>query len=541
MIDQRIIELEYYINHIDDFTLDIIAEKMLISTKQLSRLLKTWDEEGLIDYTPGRGRGNKMKIEILRDVQTEIINDIERNIDMMNVKDLQKVLQQPWRHNAFVKLQEIVDDKISEEVIEDSNELIEWVHQMPENLHPAHINDYLGAQLSHQFFDTLYRVSATGKIIRSLVSVDEWKDDALHIHLKKQVKLSDGSLLTAMDVKDSLDYCGSEECPFAALFSEIEHIEVINDFYLIINFSKRPKYFKYLLSQKYSAIYRLIDAHTLIGSGPYQLDELSEDSLTIRYNLFYRGHLPDIERIKYLNKRSEKNHFDSYKKDNNEVVYINIGEEFLLFNPHKKLSIKQREYISRIFMETMEEFTETEINRDVANTTLDEKVKLDVKNQILRPLKVVVNSQTKVFFEAMQRRLLKDDIQLLFIEMDYLEYINTNLMALDVDFVWMYENYHSLQPYKTIDLLRQCKFQEWYGQLTEGYKIMNDLYYKENDAPSNVGYQYLKRLTQKNLYLPIRKVRRNIYVDTFTKNIDALPYGIVNYIDVILDKKAIRN
>lgn len=149
MIDQRIIELEYYINHIDDFTLDIIAEKMLISTKQLSRLLKTWDEEGLIDYTPGRGRGNKMKIEILRDVQTEIINDIEHNIDMMNVKDLQKVLQQPWRHNAFVKLQEIVDDKISEEVIEDSNELIEWVHQMPENLHPAHINDYLGAQLSH--------------------------------------------------------------------------------------------------------------------------------------------------------------------------------------------------------------------------------------------------------------------------------------------------------------------------------------------------------------------------------------------------------
>ncbi len=541
MINQRIIELEHYINHIDDFTLDIIAEKMLISTKQLSRLLKTWNEEGLIEYKPGRGRGNKIKIEFKRDVQTEIIDDIERNIHMMNVKDLQKVLKQPWRHNEFVKLQAIVNDKINEEEIVDSNELIEWVYQIPENLHPAHINDYLGAQLSHQFYDTLYRVSANGKILRNLVSVDEWKDDALHIYLKKQVKLSDGSLLTAADVKDSLDYCISEECPFSALFSEIEHTEVVNNHYIIISFNKHPKYIKYLFSQKYSAIYRRIDEKTLIGSGPYQLDELTEDCLSIRYNLFYRGHLPDIERIKYLNKRSEKNRFDSYKKNNTEVVFINIGDEFLLFNPHKDLSIKQREYISRIFMDTMEEFTETENKMNVVSVQTKFLEKLDAKHQIMRPLKVVVNSQTKVFFEAMQQRLLKDDIQLLFIEMDYLEYINTNLMAIDADFVWMYENYHSLQPYKTIDLLRQCKFQEWYGQLTEGYKIMNDLHYKENDAPSNVGYQYLKRLNQKSLYLPIRKVRRKIYVDAYTKNIDALPYGIVNYIDVILDKKAIRN
>lgn len=192
-------------------------------------------------------------------------------------------------------------------------------------------------------------------------------------------------------------------------------------------------------------------------------------------------------------------------------------------------------------METIEEFVEAENKTDVLNTTVSTIEKLDAKQQILRPLKVVVNSQTKVFFEAMQQRLLKDDIQLLFIEMDYLEYINTNLMTINADFVWMYENYHSLQPYKTIDLLRQCKFQEWYGQLTEGYKIMNDFDHKENDAPSNVGYQYLKRLNQKRLYLPIRKVRRKIYVDAYTKNIDALPYGIVNYIDVILDKKAIRN
>ncbi|TDM42779.1 hypothetical protein ETI08_11250 [Macrococcoides goetzii] len=541
MVDQRIIELEHYINHIDDFTLDIIAEKMLISTKQLSRLLKTWDEQGLIDYTPGRGRGNKMKIEIIRDVQSEIIGDIERNIDTMNVKDLQKVLQQPWRHNVFLKLQAIVDDKINEEVIVESNELIEWVHHIPENLHPAHINDYLGAQLSHQFFDTLYRVSSTGKIIRNLVSVDEWKDNTLHIHLKKQVKFSDGTLLTAIDVKDSLDYCRSIECPYAALFSQIEHVEVINDSYLIIAFNKRPKYFEYLLTQKYSAIYRRIDAQTWIGSGPYQIDELTEDSLTIRYNLFYRGHLPDIERIKYVNKYSEKNHFDSYKKDNNEIVYINVGEEFLLFNPYKDLSIKQREYVSQAFIDTMEEFTEMEREIEGISTALRENEKDGVKEKIIQPLKVIVTSQTKVFFEAMQQRLLKDDVQLLFIEMDYLEYINTNLMALDVDFIWMYENYHSIQPYKTIDLLRQCKFQEWYGQMTEGYKIIKDLHYKENDAPSNVGYQYLKRLNQKRLYLPIRKVKRKIYVDAFTKNIDALPYGIVNYIDVILDKKAMSN
>lgn len=537
MIDQRIIELEHYINHIDDYTLDIIAEKMLISKKQLSRLLKQWDEEGLIEYTPGRGRGNKVKIEMKRDVQPELIDNLKEQITDMSVKDLQKVLQQPWHHESFLRLQSIVEHKINEDERTEGNELIEWVRKMPQYMHPAHVHDYLGAQLSHQIFDTLYRVSLTGEIIRNLVSYDDWKDDDLHIHLKKQVKFSDGTLLTAREVKESLDYCCSEECPYAALFTVIEDIEIVNDFYLILHFNRRPKHFEYTLTQKYSAIYKRAGEHVLVGSGPYLVEGMTEDSLTIRYNLFYRGHLPDIERIKYLNKNSKQNHFNNYKKDNSEVVYISIGEEFLLFNPHKDMTIRQREFISRIFMKTIEEFTGQDDDNTFRSSGLDVISNLDDVHQITRPLKVIATAETLMFYEAMQRHLLVYDIQLVILEMEPLDYINTHLMTIDADFVWMYENYHSLQPFKTIDLLRQCKFQEWYRDLSEAYKILNDHQYRAKEKPSNVGYQYLKRLQQMYLYVPVRKVKRKIYVAEHTKNVDELPYGIVNYIDVILDRK----
>ncbi|WP_414045501.1 ABC transporter substrate-binding protein [Macrococcus equi] len=538
MIDYRIIELEHYINHIEDFTLDIIAEKMNISKKQLSRLLKLWDEEQLITYTPGRGRGNKVQIEMKRDVQSDFINDIQHDIDEMSVKDLQKVLQQPWHHHSFMKLQSIVDQKINETETVESSGLIEWVNDIPSNFHPAHINDYLGAQLSHQIFDTLYRVSATGEIIRNLVSYDNWKEETLHIHLKKQVKFSDGTILTAREVKNSLEYCCSEESPYAALFTEIENIEIVNDFYLILAFNRRPKFFEYTLTQKYSAIYKNVDEEVLIGSGPYQIDGIENDSLTLRYNLFYRGHLPDIEKIKYLNQVTHRTQFDAHKKQNDRVVDVSIGEEFLLFNPHKDLTLKQREFVTQVFMATIDEYIDGD-EQPVLNHLSDTPInKLDDAHQITRSLKVIVNRYTQSFYEVLKQRLMTYDIQLLFIEMEALDYLNTNLMSVDVDFIWMYENYHNLQPYKTIDLLKQCKFQEWFGQITEGYKFINDVRYKMNDAPESVGKQYLKRLKQKFLYVPIRKVKRKIYVAAHTKNVDELPYGIVNYIDVILDKKS---
>ncbi|MGV2876485.1 ABC transporter substrate-binding protein [Macrococcus capreoli] len=540
MIDQRIIELEYYINHIDDFTLDDIAEKMLISRKQLGRLLKTWDEAGIIAYTPGRGRGNKVKIEMKRDVQTETVEEVYRNINNMSVKELQKLLQLPWRHHSFLNLQAIVNKKISEVEKPDSYELIEWVRKIPELIHPAHINDYLGAQLSHQMFDTLYRVSSTGEIIRNLVSYDNWVDNALHIHLKKQVKFSDGTLLTTRDVKRSLEYCASEQSPFASLFTVIEQIEIINEYYLILNFSRRPKFFEYTLTQKYSAIYKQVDEKRLIGTGPYQLEDHQEDSLTIRYNLFYRGHLPDIEKIKYLNKLSEHNQFDSYKKENNDVLFITIGEEFLLFNPHKDLTTKQRAFLSAVFMEVAEEYVESD-QSNARNREYPLTQPLEEEHKITRPVKVVGNRYTQTFYEALKHRLLSYDVQLLIIDIEPIDYINKNLMTLDVDFIWMYENYHNLQPYKTLDLLKQCKFQEWYGHLTEGYKIVNDLEYKAHETQSNVGYQYFKKLNQKYLFVPVRKVKRKIYVAAHTKNVDALPYGIVNYIDVVLDKKTTIN
>ncbi|MCE4957891.1 ABC transporter substrate-binding protein [Macrococcoides caseolyticum] len=530
MIDQRIIELEHYINHIEDFTLDIIADKMMISKKQLTRLLKKWDDEGVIEYVPGRGRGNKVTIKMKRDVQIELIDAIKNDIKDMSVLDLQRLLQQPWHHHSFLKLQTIVDEKINEPEVSENNEFTEWVRAIPEHFHPAHINDYLGAQLSHQLFDTLYRVSGTGEIIRSLVSYDEWIEDNFHIHLKKQVKFSDGTILTAREVKASLDYCRSAECPYFALFSLIEAVEVINDFYVEVKFSKRPKYFEYLLTQKYSAIYKRVDPHTIIGSGPYQLDQLSNERLTIRYNLFYRGHLPDIEKIKYLNKSSKINDFESYKKDNNAVVYITTGEEFLLFNPHKDLSLKQRAFISHLFKETLDDFVG--VDERVNIQTIDI---LTEDEQINRPLNAVVNQQTKPFYDVFKATLSMHDIQLQYIEIDPIDYINTHLMTINADFIWMYENYHSMQPFKTIDLLRQCKFQEWYGDLTESYKLMNDHNYRKNDALINVGHQYFKRLNRLQLFVPIRRVKRKIYVSEQTKNVDELPYGIVNYIDVIID------
>lgn len=77
-----------------------------------------------------------------------------------------------------------------------------------------------------------------------------------------------------------------------------------------------------------------------------------------------------------------------------------------------------------------------------------------------KKVKVLVVDYNKPVFEVFRKKLKEFEIDVIFHETTNIEYINNHLLNLDIDLVWMFESYNQHQPFKTLDLLTHCKFQE---------------------------------------------------------------------------------
>ncbi|RXK17697.1 ABC transporter substrate-binding protein [Macrococcus sp. DPC7161] len=538
MIDKRLLDIKRYITDIEtEYTLKGLSEYLNISERQLVRLFSAWQEEDLIEYIPGRGRGNKIEIIFKQDVEAIILNEVLAVLETAKFKEIQAYVNYSWNDNSAHVIQRKINQVLNQTNEIERSKFIEYVPQLPTEIHPAFLNDTIGAQISYQVFDALYRTTNKGEVKRNLLSFDEWIENTLHLHLKKDIKFSNGSNLTAKDVKHSLEQL-IEDSLYRPIFSVIEAIEVINNHYLLLKFNKRPKYFEYTLSSRYSSIYKKLPSGELVGTGPYYIERFEPDEMVLKHNVYYRGNLADIETI-YIHTKKEISEMRSGGIKGNEestIKKVPIGNEFLLFNPHKTLTVTQRGFITDIFCHLLGQYIHPEDNVNhfyiPCDGQLPDKATAVKFN---RPITVLANEKTEAFYKILKQLFATYEVELNIIVMSHIDYLNTHLLNTDVDFIWMYENYNQIQPFKTYDLLTQCKFQEWYSTINPGRSIMEDEAYMRHDAPATVANQYIRYLELKKLFVPLALNQREVEIPQSIKNIKTHSYGTLDYKHIVID------
>lgn len=538
MIDKRLLDIRRYITDtINEYTLTGLAVHLKISERQLVRLLNAWQEEQLIEYIPGRGRGNTMEIKFLVDVESLILKDVLLAIETAKFKEIQTYVNYAWNDNSAHLIQQKINQKLNQNHEIERSKFIEYVPQLPTEIHPAFLNDTIGSQITYQVFDALYRTTNEGEVKRNLLSFDEWIDNTLHLHLKKDIKFSNGSVLLAKDVKQTLEQL-IEDSLYRSIFSVIEHIEVVNNHYLYLQFNKRPKFFEYILSSRYSSIYKQLPNGERVGTGPYFIEQYKPDELILSHNMYYRGNLADIEKIIiHTNKEMNRQYSGGIQANEKSTLKkIPTGNEFLLFNPHQKMSLKQRAFIVDVFCYLLNQYIHPEDN--INRFFIKEKNILPEKSDEVifsRPIKVLANENTENFYKHLKTLLESYHVDLHIEVMSHVDYLNTHLLNTDVDFIWMYENYNEIQPFKTYDLLTHCKFQEWYRTISPGMRIMEDENYMKNDAAVAVAHQYIRQLELKKMIVPLALNQREVVIPDSIKNIRAHSYGTLDYKHIVID------
>lgn len=157
MIDKRLLDIKRYITDIEtEYTLKGLSEYLNISERQLVRLFSAWQEADLIEYIPGRGRGNKIEIIFKQDVEAIILNEVLAVLETAKFKEIQAYVNYSWNDNSAHVIQRKINQVLNQTNEIERSKFIEYVPQLPTEIHPAFLNDTIGAQISYQVFDALY-------------------------------------------------------------------------------------------------------------------------------------------------------------------------------------------------------------------------------------------------------------------------------------------------------------------------------------------------------------------------------------------------
>lgn len=198
-----------------------------------------------------------------------------------------------------------------------ARDLVIALRAEPTSMDPQYHSLTPNTQLSLTLFDPLVRTDSQSKPVPALAETWEVDDDVWTFHLRKDVKFTDGSPLTAEDVVftyDRVSKVPNSPSSYALYLSTVDNVEAVDDHtvriktkgpspVLLPNLSMVP-----IMSHKAAAgdapegktTVQLNAGDGLVGTGPYKFVSWQRGSeIVVERNDDYWGEKPDWERVIY--------------------------------------------------------------------------------------------------------------------------------------------------------------------------------------------------------------------------------------------------
>lgn len=525
MIDKRLLLVERFLEEADHYEL---SDYLGVSKRQLARLLKQWEAEGYIEYTAASGRGNKMNLKFKVDIEKEIFLEAVNQGSHLTVEDIQEYLKLPWHTSSRASIMKILTEAINIYEQSSANEVImDYIYSIPALIHPHYTNDLAGAQVFNQVVSPLYKMNHDGNIERVLLRYYEWRDNELHLYLHKDIYFRDGVNLKSRHVADSLEML-QKQGRYREMVKEIEHIEICDDYHLIIQCQSPLQNLKFILSEPYSAIYRETDKG-IVGTGPYYIKDYTSEMITLQCNQYYRQQ-PAIKTIYLLENREKAIAYFTRNYGESTVNTCYVCNEFIVFNPESHLNDELRAYLSHIIgNEVREKMSHLTTLYEWKNHNHSPSVVLHDPVHV----KMLADEYTLMMVTYLKKHLEKYHIYIDIVEISHEDYLTTHLQQFDADIVWMTETYYQLQPYKTYNLLSHCKLKDYFLNTPEAQQFIETMK-KNRDEAVKQGEHFIDQLIRQHYVLDLfEKKRRFILPERFI-GIEVNGYGFIEYHKIVV-------
>lgn len=296
-----------------EVSLEELADVLFCTTRNVKLVLRKMEEEGLIVWQPGRGRGNRSRLVFQSDRDSMLL-DLARQ--MAQRGDYKLAFEFIHKHGIGSQVKERFTEWLNHhfgyrEEIGEGKRLVDTlrmpVQQPIYTLDPGDIYYAFDAHIVRQVFDRLVELdAATGQVIPSLAHAWECSQDATvwQFHLRKGVHFHNGHPLTVEDVIFTLERLRTDKA-HSWLMRSVVKIEAAGPRTLRIELAKPNRIFhQFMCSTTASIVPR--DAvvkegeafwQSPVGTGPFMITEWTEDRLMLAVNPSYfsgRAHLDGV-------------------------------------------------------------------------------------------------------------------------------------------------------------------------------------------------------------------------------------------------------
>ncbi|SEM51658.1 ABC transporter substrate-binding protein [Paenibacillus sp. OV219] len=297
-----------------EVSLEELAEVLYCTTRNVKLVLRKMEEEGLIQWLPGRGRGNRSRLIFLVERDAKLL-DLARQ--MAQRGDYKLAFELIHKHgsgsHAKERFAEWLDQHFGYRAEAGDGKLPVDTLRMPVQnpiitLDPGDVYFSFDAHMVRQVFDCLVELdTATGRVVPALAHAWECNNDATvwQFHLRKGVHFHNGHPLTVEDVLFTLERLRSGKSHSWVLRSVLM-IEAVGPRTIRIALAKPNRIFhRFMCSTTASivpkeAVLKEGEAfwRSPVGTGPFMITEWNEDRLMLAANPSYyreRAHLDGVE------------------------------------------------------------------------------------------------------------------------------------------------------------------------------------------------------------------------------------------------------
>lgn len=340
-------------------TIDRLASILCCTPRNVKFILRKLEEQGLIHWQPGRGRGNISQLTFLRTIEEVLEDSFQELINKGKIKEAIELLSRgqvsdPLKERLLMVLNKQMGFRSETESTSGLDVLRITRNRHMEVLDPAYVYTAFESYLLGQIYSTLVTYdAASDTFLPGLAHMWEANENCTSyiFYLRKGVRFHHGRIMTSRDVKETFQRLIDLNSPALSLYKDIERVEIEGDHKIRFELSRPNLFFLHMFSCIHMSIlpHDVDLANEVSGTGPYRLLDLNEDVLILAAFDYYYGIRPLLDRVEiwYLPEQASNERLyelpDSAKEDlmpniicNHSIDYPALGCRYLLFNFHKE-------------------------------------------------------------------------------------------------------------------------------------------------------------------------------------------------------------
>lgn len=351
-------------------TIEQLTGILCCTPRNVKFILRKLEEQRLIDWVPGRGRGNHSQLTFLRSAEEVLEECFQDRVSKGRIKSAieligQHQVNEPLKERLLTVLDRQMGFRSEQDSVSGQEDVLRISrNRYMEKLDPATVYSAFETYLLGHICSTLITYDAeSNSFLPGLAHTWEVNTDSTSylFYLRKGVRFHHGRMMTSRDVKETLQRLTGLASPAVCHFQDICHVELESDYRIRFDLIRPNFFFLHLFSSIYMSIlpYDADFTQHPVGTGPYRVLDLNEDVLVLgAYDLYY-GIRPLLDRVEiwylphlgssvrqYQLTDGNTGLLTAEEDKSHNIDYPALGCRYILFNfkregPHHQLAVRQ--------------------------------------------------------------------------------------------------------------------------------------------------------------------------------------------------------